>query len=141
MDVLNNLFKLEKYDETLIDHKSVIIALANDILTRESFYDLEKYLQDQEEIYIINLRGVYVGFISYYIIMSKPYISYGILPMYRKNHIASLILNEFSEDYLNNKPSDNVYLIINEKNNLSKGVASFAGFKKDESKLIYKKSR
>ena len=133
-------FVLEDYDEFDYNHKCTIMELSNDIDARNYLYDV-KWKMDavkrRSEDNPLNLAYVAfyndypIGIITLSYINREYYISYGILPEYRKQYLASLLLQEFSEYLFTTYPEiDALNLSIVEKNTGSVHTAKRVGYER-----------
>ncbi len=134
-------FILEEYNEKNMEHKTVLVKLENDLKTQKYLGDLEilnEFIKENKNNGLIsNFYIVYFHYNPIGIITINQYnkfyeISYGILPEYRKQNFAVLLLKEFSKKLFKKyKEIDQLDLRINIKNIGSQRVATLAGFEND----------
>jgi len=130
-------FLLEEYDESNVEHKSLVIELDNehsylgDVLYRiESIK--EQYSEQPMEFnhcYIVYYNDYPIGLITISKLLNDYEICYGILPKYRKQYLASLLLQEFSYKMLDDFNYE-LSLFISSENIGSKKTAELAGYEK-----------
>lgn len=132
-------FKIEKYQDYNIEHRSVLTILDNDTAAKNYLGDLfliTKKTQIANEdngidtFYIAYRGNTPIGFCAINMIDYKPFISYGILPEFRGSHLGYLLVNDFSEHLLKEYNFDNVYANVNQKNISSIKSVELAGYKK-----------
>lgn len=138
-------FYLEKYTTDDYNHRTTIIELENDKDARLYLGNLENWIlrmQEKEEIGFRNNAYIAyykdnpepIGFISLTKNTERYEISYGIRPKYRGEHLAALLLQEFSETVFNTYSEINeLTLNINNLNTPSKKTADLVGFEKETS--------
>lgn len=134
-------FELKEYDYNNLDIREAIVKLNNDKQVRKFMGYLNLYIDyinksknDMNKLYFAYYNDYIIGFISIYLVEDKYEISYAILPEYRNEYLASLLLQEFSEElFSQHKDLDCIYLQINQENIGSKKVAELVGYQKDSS--------
>lgn len=140
--VLDN-FILEEYNNHDFEHKKLVSKLNNDASVYRFLGIIEMYINNclkQGEIngidtfYVAKYNNEVIGFIALNVIEDKFEISYAILPEYRKEYLASLLLQEFSEAIFSQyNYVDKIYLQINQQNIGSIKTATLVGFEKEKS--------
>ena len=135
-----------KYKSNNINHKSVIVKLVNDPISMRYLGDLSyliTYLSNVNELdgfYVVNYNDEDIGIITLSKLDDKYFVTYGLIPEYRGNHLASVLLNEFSSKiFEDNEDINELYLSINKQNIASRKTASSAGYLK-ENEMRFKRS-
>lgn len=143
-------FILEEYNKNSNEHIEVISNLNKDQNVKKYLgninYSIERINERKKEnkynkAFISYYNNYPVGYISLSYIGSEFQISYGILNEYRKQNLAALLLEEFSEYLLENyQDIEELILKIKEDNIGSIKVAELADYYK-ESNEKYKRNR
>lgn len=131
-------FILEEYDQNNREHREVISHLGKDQGVKKYLgninYSIEKINFRKNEnfhngAFIPYYNDYPIGYLSLSYIHDEYQISYGILSEFRKQNLASLLLEEFS-DYLlsNDLEIDQLILKIEQDNIGSRKVADLAGY-------------
>lgn len=134
-------FTLEPYSKNNIDHRSVVITLGNDQATKKYLGDLDYMIERirqrrlenfVDEAYVVYYGGDYpIGILSLSVLEGKYEISIGILPEYRGQHLASLLLSEFTELTFEMYPElESISTQINPSNEGSIKSAMLAGYER-----------
>ena len=140
-------FELQEYKPDDIDHKSTIIYLFNDEETRKYMGNVEVFGKNilaakdgYSNIYIAYKDNEPIGLVSLYYLDSKYEVCYAILPKYRHQHLASILLGEYTEYVFDNTDIEDLYLYINKGNRNSILVANNNGYTKTGG-VEYKRSK
>lgn len=143
-------FILEEYNKNNNEHTEVIYNLNKDQNVKKYLgninYSIERISERKKEnkynkAFIPYYNNYPVGYISLSYINSEFQISYGILNEYRKQNLAALLLEEFSEYLLENyQDIEELILKIKEDNIGSIKVAELADYYK-ESNEKYSRNR
>lgn len=134
-------FVLEKYSEYDDIHNEVLNNLGSDNATKKYLGDLRyaifrieqrKQEYDCNAFYIAFYNDYPIGYISLTNIKYSFQISSAILPKYRGQHFAALLLQEFSEKVFETYSYiDKLDLVIENKNIGSIKSAELAGYEKE----------
>ena len=140
-------FELEYFDNNNFEHKKLLVELNNDHDFFEFMGSVNLFLDYTikhgkengiDEFFVVKYNNEVIGLITINLIDDKYEISYAILPQYRHEYLASLLLQEFSEEIFNKYSYvDKIYLQISQKNMGSRKVASIVGFQKEKPTRYY----
>ncbi len=136
-------FWLEKYDESKIEHKSVVVKLCNDDSVEHYlgniFYLIEMLEREKRDYkaFIAYYNGYPIGFI---LLASRKNngvqdeeLAYSILPTYRHQYFGSLLVQEFSEKIFELYPDISmITAYINPDNEFSKKAILLAGYNREK---------
>jgi RimJ/RimL family protein N-acetyltransferase len=131
-----NTINIEEYNNKSISHRTLAMNIANDPLTRSTFYDFNNYIVKVQsgscvnKVYVCSKDGRNIGIITLELLDSKYELSYAIDSNARGYEYEETILNEVSEYLLHKKGLFPLYLLIKPDNQISKVVASRSGYKK-----------
>jgi len=139
-------FILKDYYDLDIEHKTVAVNLYNDPDVKRYFSDFLYYIELSLNRYKENFKNrVYVvyygnenysypvGMLILNVYGDKYELSYAILKEYRGEHLATMLLQEYTEYFFDKyKDIDKIYLHINTKNTGSIKVALYSNFVKSE---------
>lgn len=141
MNVILDDFVLEEYNNSNLEHVEVIYELNKDLGTKKFLgdinYNIMRIKARSEEnsfnkAFIPYYNDYPVGYIALTYIKNEYQIIAGILPNFRKENMASLLLQEFSYYLLDNfEEIDELVLRIDEDNLGSQKVADLVGYKKE----------
>lgn len=146
-------FMLYEYDDSN-EHQNVILGISSNDPKR-FLGDLRRHIaminrrKDENYLncaYIAYYKGFEstedypIGFIGLSYINNNYEVSSGILPQFRKQNLASLLLEEFSEKLLEEKIVDELVIKIDPNNTGSKKVADLVGYEQIDSQT-YKRNR
>lgn len=136
-------FLLEPYRKDNIDHRSVIITLGNDKGTQKYLGDLDYMIERirqrrlenfVDEIYIAYYNDYPIGLASLSIFDGKYEISVGLLPEYRGQHLAPMLLSEFSEMTFEMYPDlESISIRVNTANESAIKSIDLSGYEKKSS--------
>ncbi len=128
-------FNLEKIDLYNINHIKIIDCLNDDVYVKKYIGNLYRIINKCNEstidsFYMVIKNEEIIGFIM--LSFNNTYrISYALLPKYRKQYLAPLLLQEFSYHLLdNNLLINTLELIIESSNKKSINAANMVGYKK-----------
>lgn len=152
MKVYLDNFVLEEYDRKNLEHSRVIERLNQDKNSQkylgDLFYAIQKNEKRKEES-IAKLNRTFIpyyneypiGYFAIYNIDSEYQISCGILEEYRKQFLASLLIEEASEYFLSHyEDIDELFAIIDKENIASQRASSLVGYNRiSEEKYSRKK--
>ena len=140
-------FTLQEYNPDDIDHKSTMISLFNDKDTNTFMGNVEDFGKNilkakdgYSNMYIAYKDDNPIGLVSLYFLDSKYEVCYAILPEYRQQGLASLLLGEYTDYIFNNTNIEDLYLYINKANRNSIIVANRNGYNKTAG-VEYKRSK
>jgi len=141
MKIVLDSFVLEEYDEENLEHVNVIYELNKDGSTKKFLGDINYMLmrikiRSEENKYnraFIAYFGDHpIGYISLSYINNEYQIASGILNEFRRENLASSLLQDFSYYLLDNfEDIDKLVLRIDEDNIGSQMVASLVGYEKE----------
>lgn len=138
-------FALEEYSSYNKEHVEVVFELNQDQSTKEFLGDVyytiartEKRHDDDPSHYNIAFIPYYndypIGYISLVYLHQEYQVIYGILEKFRKQNLGALLLEEFSEYFLDRYSDiDSLNLEIKEDNLGSRQVADLVGYRQDSS--------
>ncbi len=144
-------FYLEEFNKDNLEHLEVIRQLNKDQNSKKYLGDIfyaikkidlrkENYIDKFNHAFIAYYNSYPVGYISLSYIEEDYQISCGILNQYRKQHLASLLISEFSDYLLNsNYDINKIIAVIDKENTASKMAANLAGYSEDDNTYNIKK--